>query len=66
MYLKTGSIHTITNNKFDRMWTKAIMTYCVFLLLLPGTPQLPLYDPADAGYVIKLPHADRQQNNSIS
>jgi hypothetical protein len=63
MLLTTGSVHTITNNKSDRMWKEATVTYCALLLLLPGTPQLSRYDPADAGYVIKLQHAERQQKN---
>ena len=54
MLLKTGGIHTIMNNKFDRMWKEAIVTCCALLLLLPITAQLSWYDPADAGYVTEL------------
>jgi hypothetical protein len=54
MLLKTGGIHTIMNNKFDRMWKEAIVTCCALLSLLPITAQLSWYDPADAGYVTQL------------
>ena len=54
------------NNKFDKMWKEAIVTYCAFLLLLPGSPQLSWYDPADAGHVIKLPHAERETTNEFN
>jgi len=43
------------------MRKEAIVTCCALLLLLPGTPQLSWYDPEDAGYVTKLPHAETER-----